>query len=208
MNCSSCHASDSLVVGRFVDGPGDDTPVSLLSCSVARLGQDTPVSHISGVGLGDTAPVSLTVCLKLHRSPWRHTLLLAIHQHRVSRNFLSIARRCSAALAEGVNTLFNGPDCGCCSTFTWLRKLSSTTSGSTPSSSSFCRRASIRIRLLTSLYATRMVVPFATAIPTRRFTSDDFARGPDVLSPCHHQVPVSCPNRHSHVVQQQRLSLS
>ena len=61
MNCSSF-----LGCVGFVDGPGDDTPVSFLSCSVARLGQDTPVSHISGVGLGDDAPVSPTVCRKLH----------------------------------------------------------------------------------------------------------------------------------------------
>ena len=69
MNCSSCHGLLGCV--GFVDGPGDDTPVSLLSCSVARLGHDTPVSNIvcSGAGLGDNAPVSLTVCLKLHRSP-------------------------------------------------------------------------------------------------------------------------------------------
>ena len=65
MNCSSCHASD------FLDVSDSSTPVSLLSCSVTRLGHDTPISHTvcSGAGLGDNSPVSLTVCLKLHRSP-------------------------------------------------------------------------------------------------------------------------------------------
>ena len=166
-NCSSCHALD------FLDVPVSSTDRAITHWSHSH---DTPVSHTvcSGAGLGYDAPVSHNVCLKLHRSPCGHTLSLAIHQHSISRNFLSLARRCLAALAEGVNTLFNGPDCGRCSTFTWLRKLSSTTSGSTPSSSSFCRRASIRMRFLTSMYATRMGVPLATAIPTRRFISADF----------------------------------
>ena len=52
MNCSSCHASDFLDVSDSLTDRGDDTPVSHIVCSDA--------------GLGDNAPVSLTVCLKLH----------------------------------------------------------------------------------------------------------------------------------------------
>ena len=66
MNCSSCHESDSLDVSDSLTDRATTHRVSFLSCSVARLGQDTPVSHISGVGLGDDAPVSPTVCRKLH----------------------------------------------------------------------------------------------------------------------------------------------
>ena len=93
-------------------GPGNNTPVPLTFCSVAGPGHDAPVP------LTFYSFSLVTACLKLHRSP-----SLAIHQHRVSRN-LSLARRCLAALAAGVNTLFTGSDCGCCSTFTRLRKLS------------------------------------------------------------------------------------
>ena len=70
MNCSSCHASDFLDVSDSLT----DRETTHQSHSCLALSQDwamTPVSHIvcSGAVLGDNATVSLTVCLKLHRSP-------------------------------------------------------------------------------------------------------------------------------------------
>ena len=117
-NCSSCHTSTLLgtVVSRT------DWAMTHQSRSRSALLLDRAMTHNS----------HSTLSPQLHRSPQGHTLLLATHQHRVSRNFLSLARRCLAALAAGVKTIFTGSDCGCCSMFTKLRKLSSTTSGSTP----------------------------------------------------------------------------
>ena len=100
----------------FVDGPGDNKQVSLLSCSVARPGHDTPVSHTarSGAGLGDNHPCT--------QHGW------VFHSHQRSP-----------------------PD----------------------------------------------------------FSSQPISQEAQMCCrPCHHQITISCPNRHSHVVQQQRLSLS
>ena len=100
---------------------------------------------------------------------------------------------CLAALAEGVNTLFNGPDCCCCSTFTWLRKLSSTTSGSTPSSSSFCRYASSKILVRNTDGSTT-----CNSDPPPDVSSQPISQEAQACCRrCHHQIPVSCPNKHS-----------
>ena len=119
-NCSNCRALNFLDVSVSLT----DRAITHRSHSRLALSRDRAMTHQSH------SPFLLS-----HRLPEVAPIALAIHQHRVSRNFLSLARRCFAALEARVNTLFNGPDCGCCSTFTWLRKLLSTTAGSTPSSS-------------------------------------------------------------------------
>ena len=105
-----------------------------------------------------------------------------------------------AAFAEGVNILFNGPDCGCCSTFTWLRKLSNTTSGSTLSSSSFCRQASIRMRFLHVLVRNTGWEYHSQQRSPPDVSSQPISQEAQMCCrPYQHQISVSCPNRHSHV---------
>ena len=143
--------------GRETDcaiGRGNDTFVLFVSRSVARLGDDTPV-------LLSVCPCTCDIkCLNAHWSPLKHSLPLAIHQHGVSCFLLSLARRCFATLAAEVRTRFgsSGERRNLC--FNSSRKLSSSTSGGIPSSSSRCRRASTRTRFLIALCAARTETPF------------------------------------------------
>ena len=135
-------------------GRGNGVFVLFPSRSVARLGDDIPV-------LFAFCPCTCgTECLKAHRSPLKHSLPLAIHQHGVSLLLLSLTRRCFAPLAAEVRTRFgsSGGRRNLC--FKSSRKLSSSTSGGRPSSSSRCQRASTRTRFLIALCAARTETPF------------------------------------------------
>ena len=83
-----------------------DEVMVLSSCLRHALWPDWAMTYLS---CSHFCPCTCgTECLKAHRSPLKHSLPLAIHQHGVSLLLLSLTRRCFAALAAEVRLIGSG----------------------------------------------------------------------------------------------------